>query len=236
MALLLLTRIPVPFRVPDRGARSAWAWPLAGLAAGGFAAGAGWIGAAAGLPDAILGGVILTILVVVTGALHEDGLADVADGFWGGFDRDRRLEIMRDSRIGSYGVIALALSLGLRWTALAALVAAGGWAQMVAASMLSRVPMAAAMQGLAQARPDGLSHRVGRPGWVRVLLGAVVAFLPGLWLAGPAVCVAAGAVAVVAVGIALVARDKIGGQTGDVLGAMQQVSEIAALAAFVAML
>ena len=127
LALVLLTRLPLPHLPKDsfaRQSRAVWAFPLAGLVVGGLAT----VMAAAALavwPPAVAAGLALAVQILVTGAMHEDGLADSADGLWGGFDRSRRLEIMKDSQIGTYGVLALVLSLGLRWLTLSALLAAG---------------------------------------------------------------------------------------------------------------
>ncbi len=108
-----------------RGALAAWAYPLVGVVVGGLGAVTGALALWLGLPAPLAAGLVLLAMIAVTGALHEDGLADTADGFWGGWDRARRLEIMKDSQIGSYGVIALILSLGLRWSALGVLIAHG---------------------------------------------------------------------------------------------------------------
>ncbi len=239
-ALMLLTRLPVPHRAmpsAPRGAEAAWAWPLAGLAVGILAV---LVGAAAqlfGLPDTLVAGAILAALVAATGALHEDGLADVADGFWGGHDPARRLEIMKDSRIGSYGVIALVLSLGWRWLALTALVQAGGWGWAVpAAAMLSRAPLVAVSRALPNARGTGLSAQVGRPSWRLAGIAAALALVPAMALAGWAALLAVLWLVPAVAGCAALARARIGGQTGDVLGAAQQVGEIAVLGAFVAAL
>ncbi|MEM7641825.1 MAG: adenosylcobinamide-GDP ribazoletransferase, partial [Pseudomonadota bacterium] len=177
----------------------------------------------------------LATSIAVTGALHEDGLADLADGFWGGFDKDRRLAIMRDSRIGTYGVIALALSLLVRWALIGAALEAGHliWV-MVATGAVSRAPMAVLMRWLPPARPDGLSKGAGTPppatAWAGLAIAALTLLPHG---PGPAI-LAGGLVAAAALGLGCLARAKIGGQTGDVLGACQQVAEIAALAALTA--
>lgn len=234
-ALGLLTRLPVPVdgtAAAARGARAAWAWPLAGLAVAGIAGAVGWAALVAGLPAGVAAGLVLAAQVMATGALHEDGLADTADGLWGGWDKERRLEIMRDSRIGAYGVVALVLSLGLRWSALAVVMAGPGWIwALLAAGVASRAGMVVLMAGLPPARPGGLSAATGQPPgsavWRAAALGAV-ACVPllgagGMW----ALAAAAGALA----GLAAVARAKIGGQTGDILGAGQQLAEIAVLLA-----
>ena len=233
-ALALLTRLPAPGADHARGARAAWAWPLVGALVGGAAGLAGWAAAAA-LPLATAAGVTLGVGVALTGALHEDGLADMADGFWGGATRERRLAIMRDSRIGTYGALALALSVGLRWSLLAVLLPAGPWA-LVAAGALSRAGMAGVMASLRPARDDGLSAGAGRPGAVTAALaGASGLAAAGLAVGPAAAFIAALAVCVAAAGVAALARAKLGGQTGDVLGAAQQAGEVAALAALAAL-
>ena len=169
-ALGLLTRLPLG-HMASRGARAAWAWPLAGAVVAGLAALAGWVAGVLGLTPALVAGLTLATGVAVTGALHEDGLADSADGLWGGWTRERRLEIMRDSRIGTYGVLALVFVTGLRWAALTAIVAAGALlGPLLAAAMLSRAAMAVLMARLPHARTDGLGHGTGRPPFPAVLL------------------------------------------------------------------
>ena len=235
-AMRLLTRLPVPGGAGDRGARAAWAYPLAGAVVGALAGAAGGAALLLGLPVAVAAGVALAVQIVVTGALHEDGLADSADGFWGGATRERRLEIMRDSRIGSFGALALILSAGLRWSMLAALPPLGLVLAPVAAGALSRAGMVGAMASLPQARPGGLAASVGRPGPVTAALaGGVGLALAGLAVGPPAAFVAAVAVAGAAAAAAAAARAKLGGQTGDVLGAVQQAGEVAALGALAAL-
>ncbi len=232
LALGLLTRLPVPVRDTARGARAAWAWPLAGAVLAGLAALGGGAALALGLPAPVAGLVALGALVMLGGGLHEDGLADSADGLWGGWTQERRLDIMRDSRIGSYGVIALVLGLGLRGVALALIFAGGalaGAAALVIAAMVSRAAMAGVMAALPHARADGLARAQGRPPRTAVLLAAALALAVALALAGVAGLIAAGAAALGALIVARLARARIGGQTGDILGAAQQVAEIAAL-------
>ena len=239
LALALLCRVPLPGGAlsTDRSAYAVWAYPVVGLLIGGIAGGIGTLALALGLPAALSAGMALVVQIVVTGALHEDGLADTADGLWGGWDRARRLEIMRDSRIGTYGVIALILSIILRWSALTILAEADLlWPTMLAAAALSRSAMPPLMAGLANARQDGLSHQVGRPSWrsagFAAALGAgICLFAIGFW---GLVMIAAASVA--ALGAARIAQSKIGGQTGDVLGATQQLAEMSALIALIAVL
>ena len=178
---------------------------------------------------------------LVTGALHEDGLADVADGFGGGSTRERRIEIMRDSRIGAYGGVALMLTLALRIGALATLLDHTGSLAALAlllAASLSRSVALAPMVLLGPARPGGAGASVGSPdrrtigivGFVSLAFVAI-GWIGGLPFAGmvlmPALALAASLV------LTALARAKIGGQTGDVIGACQQVAEIAALLALI---
>jgi len=235
LSLVLLTRLPLPELSADafkRQARAAWAFPLAGLATALPAAAAGGAALAAGLPAPVAAGLILVLQILLTGAMHEDGLADCADGFWGGFTRERRLEIMKDSRIGTYGVLALVLSAGLRWSALAALLPVTGVLPVLAVAVLSRAPMAFLMTGLPQARSSGLSRTVGAPPVAAAWLGLALSVLISVVLLGAVTTLAAALIATAAlVLLAVLAHRKIGGQTGDVLGATQQITEITLLIA-----
>lgn len=236
LAFGLLTRLPLPGQ-PDmaRGAASAWAWPLAGLAPALLAGVAIWL--SAGLGAGLSAALALAVMAMVTGAMHEDGLADTADGLWGGWTAERRLEIMKDSHIGTYGVLALVLSALARWSLLAGLIAAGhALPALLAAAVLSRVPMVALMAWMPPAREGGLSRAVGQPSLQAAGIGGGVALVLSIVLVGPGAIWAALAVVAVALGVATLARAKIGGQTGDILGASQQVAEIAALASLAATL
>lgn len=234
-AFALLTRLPLPNH-RGTGAASAWAWPLVGAVLGALgaalASGALWLGVTPGVTAAL----VLALSAMLTGGLHEDGLSDTADGLFGGWTRARRLEIMKDSRVGSYGVLALVLVTLARWSALTAILVYGQnggshWAALIATGALSRAPMALMMALLPNARGEGLSHATGRPSAATALVAlalaaAIAAGLAG-WAAIPLVLVAYGA----AILLAILALRKIGGQTGDILGASQQLAEVACLAA-----
>ncbi|MDO9639774.1 MAG: adenosylcobinamide-GDP ribazoletransferase [Pseudotabrizicola sp.] len=225
----LLSRLPLPQTRHHRAA-ACWAWPLVGLVVGGLAAAAGWAAVAAGLPVGLAAALVLAVGAMATGALHEDGLADTADGLFGGWTPERRLEIMKDSHIGSYGTLALLLVGLAAWSALGALLTAGAYGAIVAAAALSRAPMALIMALMPQARANGLSHSVGQPPLWAALCASGVAMLIALPL-GPVAGVMAVAAALAAMAVALLARARIGGQTGDILGASQQMASLAALAA-----
>ena len=231
--LRLLTRLPMRASDVIAGPGAAWAWPLAGAVVGGLAALVGVV--ALPLGAGLAAALVLGAQAMMTGAMHEDGLADTADGLWGGWDRARRLEIMKDSHIGTYGVMALIVVSLIRWSALSALLAAGGWFALVAVAALSRVPMAVMLASLPNARGAGLSQSVGRVPPVSAAVAAMIglAFALGLGTAG---LWASFAVGLVSVALALVAKAKIGGQTGDILGASQQLAEAAALAVLAALL
>ncbi|WP_299411736.1 adenosylcobinamide-GDP ribazoletransferase [uncultured Sulfitobacter sp.] len=231
VAATLLTRLPLPHLPSEAfadGARAVWAYPLIGILVGGSGAAIGQTALFLGIPAYGAATLALGMMMLITGAMHEDGLADVFDGFWGGFASERRLEIMRDSQIGTYGVLALGLVTLLRIVAVAALLGASGWAVMLGA-VASRAMMPLCMYALPHARSDGLSQSVGKPQFSRVILACGIA-ASAVWIGlGKEGVVAF----VMALGVSLamirLAKHKIGGQTGDVLGATQQLAEAAFL-------
>ncbi len=229
-AAALLTRLPLPGH-GFAGAAAAWAWPLVGGALGGVSAILASTLLACGLGPGPAAAAVLAALALMTGALHEDGLADTADGLIGGRSRDRRLEIMRDSRIGSFGALALGLVTLAAWSALADLLARGGHdGPLVAAAALSRGAMAAVMAALPVARPGGLSDATGRPAPRIAALAVLGALLVALLSLGSGAFAASLAAALAAGLVALAASRLIGGQTGDILGASQQLAFAAVLA------
>lgn len=229
-AFALLTRLPLPNH-RGTGAASAWAWPLVGAVLGALgaalASAALWLGVTPGVTAAL----VLAAGAMLTGALHEDGLSDTADGLFGGWTRERRLEIMKDSRVGSYGVLALVLVTLARWSALTAVLVYGGhWAALVATGALSRAPMALLMALLPSARGEGLSHATGRPSPATALVALALAVAIAVALAGWAAIALLFAALAAALLLAFSALRRIGGQTGDILGATQQLAEVACLA------
>jgi adenosylcobinamide-GDP ribazoletransferase len=216
--------------------RIAWAAPVAGVAVSLVGALVLALAALLVLPPLLRAGLATAALVVATGALHEDGLADVADGFGGGATRASKLEIMRDSRIGAYGALAIALALILRVGALAAALDGGFWRAAFSLTLVAALSRAAALTPLAllpPARADGAGAAAGRldssalvAAWGSALVIALALGLVALGLAHAvfaALMSGVGALLTVAL-----ARRAIGGQTGDVAGAAQQCSEIAA--------
>lgn len=238
-AIGLLTRLPVRVdtaRAVARGARAAWAWPLAGVLVNTLAVAAATIVLWCGLPAGIAALVLIAVQIAVTGAMHEDGLADSLDGLWGGWDRTRRLAIMKDSQIGTYGVLGLTLSVLLRWLLWSLLLMVTLWPVALAVGALSRLPMIGLSYALPHARDGGLSRSVGRPGATTLALAAVCALGIGALTLGWAVIPVGLVLCAVTAVWGLIARAKIGGQTGDILGASQQIAEIAALACLASIL
>ena len=236
-ALQLLTRLPVPFADTPRGARAAWAYPMVGLVVGALAAAVGLTAHALSLPPALCALCALTALIVTTGALHEDGLADTADGLWGGWTPERRLEIMKDSRIGAYGVIALFLALSARWSALWMLFTADpavAAAAILVAATAARAMMPPVMAVLPNARQDGLSAGVGDVPLAAALIALGTGLGIALIFAGTGGAMALIWACLATFVLARIALKKIGGQTGDILGATQQLSEIAVLLSLLA--
>jgi len=237
-ATLFLTRVHLARRLgaPSSLTRALRAFPLVGAAIGLAAGLVYWLAAIFGLaplPAALLA---IGTTAWLTGALHEDGLADCADGFGGGRDREAKLAIMRDSRIGSYGVLALVIGVGLRATALAGLAPADGVAALVAAHAMSRAAMPLLMALLEPARQDGLAAGLGRPSEFVLAQAVILGVLLCALVTGPfAAIVALSFAALVLAGLETLARRHIGGYTGDVLGAAQQVTEIAILLALSAL-
>jgi adenosylcobinamide-GDP ribazoletransferase len=224
-AVQFLTRVPVRITGrPDLAAAVAWfpvVGALVGAVVGAAAAGLGEL-----VPMPVAAGLAVLLGVLITGAFHEDGLADTADAVAGGWTVERRLEILKDPRHGSYGVAALCGSIVLRVLAVASLTPAAAFAGLVAAHALGRGAAVVAMGTAPVARADGLGADYARAvGPARALAGGAVALAIAAaatgWWAGPlALAAAVGAAAV-----ARIAGRALGGVTGDVLGAVEQVGE-----------
>jgi adenosylcobinamide-GDP ribazoletransferase len=236
-SLAFCTRLPLAHTTPEKAiAKAAWALPLAGLVVGLIGALVYALSHRLGLPAWPAAALTVAATLVVTGALHEDGLADTADGFGGGNTRQQKLDIMRDSRTGAYGVCALVLSLLLRVAALASLADTHAvvWA-LVGSHSAARATMPVLMWLMPPARGDGLSHDAGRPPGESVAAAAAIAFVVLLFCLYPgrAVIAALLLVAVIAL-MAWLSMRQIDGQTGDGVGALEQVAEIVVLLVAVA--
>jgi adenosylcobinamide-GDP ribazoletransferase len=217
--------------------RGAQIFPIVGALIG-LAGGAVLVLAVAlDVPPVVSAALAVTAIVLLTGALHEDGLADTADGFGGGATSERKLEIMDDSAVGAYGATALVLALLLRVVTLAALVPSGGVraaAVLLAAEAASRAAMVRLWHELPAARLGGMAEGTGPPDSQAMLTALIVAavivvlaVMPtfGFW----ATLAAAALTIAVAFAFARLTALQIGGRTGDTLGACQQVTAVAFL-------
>lgn len=239
LPLPVLAREADPHAMPDFS-RAARLVPIAGALVGLMGTLALALAAALGIAPLPAATITIGFLALVTGAIHEDGLADLCDGFGGGSTPERKLEIMKDSRLGTYGAAALLTSLLLRVGTLAGLVATDlGLAAsvLVAAGAVSRStgllplvllpPARAVGAGFAATRPNAEALRIAA---VLALVCACLPLLTGVSL--PRIIAACIAAALGAYGITALARRQIGGHTGDVAGAAQQAAEIAMLLVF----
>jgi adenosylcobinamide-GDP ribazoletransferase len=228
----LLTRLPVGRSgEPVDLASCVWAFPVVGgavNAVGGLTYWlAHWFGASAMLAAVWA----LAVTMLATGALHDDGLADTADGFGGGASPERKLEIMRDSHIGCYGALALLLSVLVRVAAISAIGEPSH--VMVAfclAGMLGRGGILMLLLTLSPAREDGMGAAMGETRVGRAAIGIALAVVACLMAVGVKQAIA---IVVFGFGVSLamarLARVQIGGYTGDVLGAGEVVTECAVL-------
>ncbi|MEM7463487.1 MAG: adenosylcobinamide-GDP ribazoletransferase [Pseudomonadota bacterium] len=235
IALGFFSRFPLPSSVfdpdlkPDRLDQSALWFPVAGLLIGIIPA-LIYSALSGPLPAAVAAGLAIAAGLLITGALHEDGLSDCSDGFGAARDPDKILEIMRDSRIGTYGAASLIFSIGLRWAALASLGPSIGAVALLVAHMGARGAITTALAFSSYARSSGAASTVeqgidlGR--WVLVLAVTIgIAAIFGGWSGIMATLLGLGAAGLVLI----YARRRIDGYTGDVLGAMEQIAEIVIL-------
>jgi adenosylcobinamide-GDP ribazoletransferase len=232
-AAAFLTRLPVPLSGVSKIrplADVVWSFPVVGLLVGGLAGLALTIGFQLGFHPLVCGLLAIGLQILVTGALHEDGLADVADGFGGGHRVSDKLRIMRDSMLGSYGVLALVFSVALRASALASMASpTTAVLALVAAAAVSRAMVVALMSLMEMARTDGLAAAAGKPTNEGMLAAFGLAAVSAFLLLGAAGWIVLAIAALATLGMGLLARRQIGGVTGDVLGAVQQVTEVAVL-------
>jgi adenosylcobinamide-GDP ribazoletransferase len=224
-AFAFLTRLPVPGRLDGRLDRAAAWFPLVGLLVGGVAAG---VRALADLALPPLPATVLAVIaaVLVTGALHEDGWADIADGLGAHAEPARRLDILRDPRIGAYGAIALVTGLLLVVTTVAALPTGDAARTLLVAHLLARWALLGPGLVLPPARKDGAGALL-RPAAPALGVATALALAGALLIAGPAPGAAALGAAVLAALVAtVVLRRAFGGITGDGYGATAKLTEL----------
>ena len=238
-----LTRLPVPSTdAGDRQLmRTGWCFPLVGTAIGGFGGLLALSTYLIGMPVFASALVALAGTALLTGALHEDGLADLADGFGGGHDRDAKITIMRDSRIGSYGVLALILATGLKATAITTLLSDGDATSLVIAMAVAHGGARALIPPVAlwmtNASESGLGKIAGRPKMSTVQISIAISAVSLLIILPTSTAVVTAVVGcATAACVAALAQRQIGGYTGDVLGAVEQAAEIGMLLALATMI
>ena len=243
-SVAFLSRLPVPSRhfedYDGSLSRAVRAFPVAGLLIALPAAGIASLFTTLRLDPLFIAFIVLALETLVSGALHEDGLSDAADGIGGGRDRDHALSIMKDSRVGSYGVVALVLSFGLRASALAAVLSimtpTGAAMVVLAVAAASRAAMVWHWSSLPPARADGVAAAAGMPDRTSTRIALATGFVLSAALLFPFVSwltllLLAAAVTGAVLAANRVASGKIGGHTGDTIGATQQLAAIAALGA-----
>jgi cobalamin 5'-phosphate synthase/cobalamin synthase len=213
-------------------------FPVVGLAIGLSLAGANrllnWVFQTE-YPDPLSIPLIILLGIVLTGALHLDGLADTADGLFGGRTPARRLEIMKDSRIGTFGAVAVFFALLLTYTSLSRLLPEQRWAVLICVPVISRYAMVVAVVGFPYARPAGLGkvfHDNASPVALfgSSALAVAILFLAGVWLddvaSGVFLVSIIPATILVTAALGLFAARRLGGLTGDVYGAIGMVVEV----------
>jgi adenosylcobinamide-GDP ribazoletransferase len=226
-AFCMLTRLPAPElqSLPPQS-QAIWAYPLIGAIIGSISAIALLLAAYAGVP-AVVGAIFaVTTGTLVTGALHEDGLADFFDGLGGGKGSEEKLAIMRDSHIGSYGTIALILTITARIAILASLPPSTAALALVASHSVARGTLVLPLWLFEPARTDGLGHAVGRPSVAVLAITLGFSLFVAFVTLGSLVTIPSLLTAVI---ICQIAKRYIGGYTGDVLGAAEQFTELVVL-------
>ena len=236
----VLTRLPIYIGASPEDfsiSEASRFFPVIGAVIGLIASVVVWIGVWLGFPPILLALFALLTIALVTGALHEDGLADTFDGLGGGITRNQKLEIMRDSQIGSYGVMALLFSFGIRWAAFTEISELGYIyfsITLISTAAGSRAALPIIMHLIPAAREDGLSTSAGKPSLDRALIALFIGVGVMLFFLGFRATIVALGISVVSVGFFVYfVAIRIGGQTGDVLGASQQIADVAMLLSIV---
>lgn len=225
--LLPVARLGLP---EVKFAEAQWAAPIAGAVIGALAGAAYGAATWLSLPPMLAAALTLGFVLLVTGSLHEDGVADVADAFGGGNTRERKLEILKDSRNGTFGVVALVMTLLARWAAMASIGGPGpAFVALIGAHAASRALLPAMMNLVPPARPTGLAASIGKVPGNEMLVALALGMAALLPLGAGAAVAAVVCLALLFFAMKWLTERQIGGQTGDVLGALQQGGEIVVL-------
>jgi adenosylcobinamide-GDP ribazoletransferase len=245
VAIQFLTRLPVPHRdgfAPDWLAQSARYFPIVGVLVGSISVGAWWLSAIY-FPPVVAVGLMMGISLLLTGAFHEDGFADACDGLGGGATRDAVLSILKDSRVGAYGAIGIGMMLALKWSTLVSLPRAAFPIMVIAAHMVSRWCAIGLIWRLQYVRTDAgakskpLADSLGTADWLLSGVLGALALLPVILLIHPAAGIGWARALLAALAFAMAGtafagayfKARIGGYTGDCLGAAQQIAELSFL-------
>jgi adenosylcobinamide-GDP ribazoletransferase len=238
LAFRFFTRLPLPHddKEPPMHGRALWAAPLVGVVVGALSGLVFMLCTFLGLPDILSATLAITAMVLITGCFHEDAIADVADGFGGGWSKEQKLEIMKDSRIGTYGATALFLTLIIKIGAIASLSAHAASSiavvlLLMASGAASRAAGVALLALLAPAKDTGRAREAGTPPLVALVIALAIGGIVSLlclafgfgfsaMLAGIAGAIIGGSF------VGWLANRQIGGSTGDVAGTCQQVAEM----------
>lgn len=232
IAFQFLTIIPLPFRVRyeerDLG-RSMALFPLVGLLLGGMLAGADFF-LVGRVPRPVADLLLVTLLAIVTGALHLDGLADVCDGFAARGSRERFLDVMKDSRVGAVGVVGLILGIGLKYQAIAALDPSLKWQALLLFPMVARFSQVLTAVGAQSARSDGLGALfIAGVGSLQLAIALLFTTVAGIVLFGLPWFWVLLVLSLVTFCIRRYFEQRLGGITGDIIGFSSELNEIAAL-------
>jgi adenosylcobinamide-GDP ribazoletransferase len=230
VAFRYLTVLPLPRRrAPGDLGRAAGWFPVVGLGLGACLALAS-LAADRLVPPGVGAMLLVAFWAGLTGGLHLDGLADASDGFGGGWSRERALSIMRDARSGPFGVTAIVLVLGLKAATVAALPEGLAWRALVLAPVLGRAGPLLLVCLCPAARPEGAGHALAANArWPSLLSGGLVAIVVAVAMLGAWSALPLAGSALLAWGWAAYLRRRIGGFTGDTLGALVEVTEAATL-------
>lgn len=235
LAIGFLTVLPLaPAGEARMGPARAW-FPLVGLGLGGVLLGLD-VAAREALPELVVGAILVALLLVLTRAIHTEGFLDCCDGLFGGYTREDRLRILRDSRVGAFAVVGGAALLLLKWSALAGIPDEARTGLLLVFPCLSRFGMLATMAAFPYVREQGLGTAFleGR-GWWQVMVGAATAAAAAVLFLGGGGAILFGVAVAVALGFGRWMSGMLGGMTGDTYGAVNEVGEVTVLVLGIAM-
>ncbi|UTW57415.1 adenosylcobinamide-GDP ribazoletransferase [Kordiimonas sp. SCSIO 12603] len=233
-AFMLLTRIPINWTkisdAPPNLGRAMWAYPVVGFFIGGLMSLAFLASTHIGISKELAILIAISTAVFTTGSFHEDGLADVADGFGGGYGKDKKLEIMRDSRIGTYGGLALIIAFSFKFFSLQSMTEMDIVRAMIIVAVISRSVILIPPLILSPARSNSLATEAGKPSFPTVTTAFILSLGSSFFIASMAATIFLTVSALLTTLVfCRLAYKQVGGYSGDILGATQQLSEIAML-------